>query len=109
MRFPADHRRVTVPVNMDQKASSRIAANAQNLYRPRPKRTDWELSFLEWPVVVADDAENDVGVDIGSASSSFISPIVPKSDKFENKPKSENRIIFSELFDSSIHCRSSWM
>uniref|UniRef100_A0A2P2KJH2 Uncharacterized protein LOC107424841 n=1 Tax=Rhizophora mucronata TaxID=61149 RepID=A0A2P2KJH2_RHIMU len=31
LRLPADHRRVTVPVNMDQNASSSIAARAQNL------------------------------------------------------------------------------
>lgn len=33
-----DHLRVTEPVSIDQKASSMIAANAHNLYRPRPNR-----------------------------------------------------------------------
>lgn len=82
-----------MPVNIDQKASSRIAANAQNLYRPRPKSTEWEVSFLECPGATVDDAEYDVGVDIGSASSSFISPIVPKLNKF-NKTKSGNPNLF---------------
>ena len=50
LRFPADHLRVTVPVNMDQKARSRIAANAQNLYRPLPKTLASELSFFAFVV-----------------------------------------------------------
>ena len=32
LRLLADHRRVTVPMNIDQKVRSRIATNAQNLY-----------------------------------------------------------------------------
>lgn len=35
-RLEADHLRVTEPVNMDQKASRRMAARAQNLYPPFP-------------------------------------------------------------------------
>lgn len=67
LRFPADQRRVTVPVNMDQNASNKIAANAQNLYRPLPKKLESEVSFF---AVV-------VGI---SPSSSFIS-IKPKNTK----------------------------
>lgn len=62
LRLPADHRRVTVPVNMDQNARSRMAANAQNLYRPFPNRLASELSFFV----------DGGGTVVGRASSSFI-------------------------------------
>ena len=62
LRFSANHLRVTVPVNMDQKARSRIAANAQNLYRPLPKTLASELSFFAFVV----------GAVVGRESPSFI-------------------------------------
>lgn len=52
VRFPADHLRVTVPVKMDQNARRRIAAKAQNLYRPLRSRLDSELSFFAAIVAV---------------------------------------------------------
>ena len=61
LRLPADQRSVTVPVNMDHNASNKMAANAQNLYRPLPNKLESELSFLALAVVV------------GRTSSSFIS------------------------------------
>lgn len=72
LRLPADQRREAVPVSMDQKASSKIAANAQNLQRPLAKGGESEVSFFE-----NDDDGIEciaaVGVDIGRASSSLIS------------------------------------
>jgi len=62
LRFPADQRRVTVPVSIDQNANNKMAARAQNLYRPLPNRTESEVSFFTLGAVV-----------VGSESSSFIS------------------------------------
>lgn len=59
-----------MPVNIDQKESSNIATNAQNLYRDRPNRTESELSFFECAVV--DDVKCAAGDDTGKASSPFI-------------------------------------
>lgn len=64
MRLPADHLRVTEPVNMDQTARRIIATRAQNLYeRLRPKRPASELSFF---TVVAEER---AGVAVGGTSS----------------------------------------
>ena len=60
LRVP-DQRSETVPVNMDQNARSKMAANAQNLYLPFPNRLESKFSFFVTAVVV------------GSPSSSFIS------------------------------------
>ena len=62
LRLLADHRRVTVPVNIDHKVRSRIAANAQNLYWPFPKTLASELSFFAFVV----------GAVVGRKSSSSI-------------------------------------
>lgn len=43
--------RETEPVNMDQKASKRIAAKTQNLYPLLPKKPATELCFFALPVV----------------------------------------------------------
>ena len=85
LRLPADHRRVTVPVNIDQKARSRIAANAQNLYRPLPKTLASELSFFAFVV----------GAVVGRESSSFIATS-PRSHRF-------SRFGFEFQFDQTLN------
>lgn len=51
-----------MPVSIDQNANNKMAARAQNLYRPLPNRTESEVSFFTLGAVV-----------VGSESSSFIS------------------------------------
>ncbi|KAL4295292.1 hypothetical protein GQ457_12G019390 [Hibiscus cannabinus] len=47
IRVPEDHLRETEPVNMDQKASKRIAVKTQNLYPLLPNKPAMgDLSFL---------------------------------------------------------------
>ncbi|KAB2629280.1 hypothetical protein D8674_034075 [Pyrus ussuriensis x Pyrus communis] len=47
LRLPADYQSMTVPVNIDQNASNKIAAKAQKLYQPfRSIRPDSELPFF---------------------------------------------------------------
>nr|GMC62627.1 hypothetical protein Iba_chr02cCG5640 [Ipomoea batatas]GMD42081.1 hypothetical protein Iba_chr10bCG5920 [Ipomoea batatas] len=70
LRLPADHRRVTVPVKIDQKDSINIAAKAQNLYRDRPNTTEPGLSFFE--CAIADDVKCIAGDDTGKTLSPFI-------------------------------------
>lgn len=70
-----------MPVSIDQKASNKMAANAQNLYRPRPNKVEsmaLALSFLEDVADVADVVKCAVGVDTGRASSSFISILLDR-------------------------------
>lgn len=71
LRFPADHRSETVPVHIDQNAKKRIAANAQNLYRPLPNNVA-SCNDLDGIEFVFNDEYAVVGVDTGINSSSFI-------------------------------------
>lgn len=74
LNLSVDNRRVTVPASIEQKARSKIAANAQNLRRPRPNKDDLNklVSFFEDDDVAGVNDICAVGVDTGRTSSSFI-------------------------------------
>lgn len=78
-----------MPVSIDQNARSVMAANAQHLYRPLPNKRDEGSETAEADKLISffnGIADVDVGVDTGSASSSFISQKNTKMYK-ENREK----------------------
>lgn len=80
-----------MPVSIDQNARSVMAANAQHLYRPLPNKRDEGSETAEADKLISffnGIADVDVGVDTGSASSSFISQ--KKTQKCTKKIKKKN-------------------